>query len=137
MAGLVISLTLFSGSSERPITTSRSPNFLCNAFSSGIALRHGPHQVAQKSMSTNLPFRSGSFVSHFSTTRVGAFWLSNELAQSFFSAPKDAETENTQSSASEMVLFMIVTDRGLLAIGQGKSQAVWSPAFRRFGYSTA
>src|SRR6187455_533816 len=113
MVGSVIPLTLLSGSSERPITTSRSPNFLCNVLSSGIALRHGPHQVAQKSMSTNLPFRSGSFVSHFSTTRVGAFWLSNELAQSFFSAPEDAETENTQSSASEMVLFMIVTDRGL------------------------
>src|SRR3954468_7701456 len=66
-----------------------------------MALRHGGHQVAQKSINTNLPFVLGSAVSHFSTTNSGAFWPITDLAQSFLSsataeATKPAQTTNTK-----------------------------------------
>src|SRR5262245_39548402 len=100
-------LILCSGSSERPMTTSLSPNFLCSAFNSGIALRHGPHHVAQKSISTNLPLQSGARVSHFSASNFGAFWLRNELAQIFFSAPsaQKAEAVVTKQARARIVFI--------------------------------
>src|SRR5262249_16589060 len=87
-------------------TTSRSPNFLCNAFSSGIAFRQGPHQVAQKSINTNLPFRSGSCVSHFSTTSGGAFWFRKDFAPICFSPPNAAHEASTETQTSNNFSFI-------------------------------
>src|SRR6185295_17799001 len=64
-------------------TTSRSANLRCRELSLGIPAQHGPHQVAQKSISTILPRMLGCGVIQVSTTRSGAWRLMNDLANSF------------------------------------------------------
>src|SRR4029434_4794226 len=71
-----------------------------------MAFRHGPHHVAQKSMSTNLPLVSGCGVSHFSTTSSGPFSLITDLAQSFFSSAKAEHSNATKKPITRKGLFI-------------------------------
>ena len=82
ITGSFMAFTFSSFSLEMPTTTSWSLNCFWNSFSSGMALRQGPHHVAQKSTRMNLPSVSGCAVSHFSTVSAGAFSLRNDLAHS-------------------------------------------------------
>src|SRR5262249_62280115 len=63
----------------------RSARYVCcSSRISGIALRQGPPHVAQKSISTTLPVRSGLVVRTSSTTNSGAALPRTSFALSVF-----------------------------------------------------
>ena len=55
-----------------PTHTRSSANVCCNSFICGMAARQGPHQVAQKSITTVLFFMSGRLLTHWATENSGA-----------------------------------------------------------------
>src|SRR6185369_16873005 len=132
--GFLKLLTVSAGSSEIPMTTSLSPNFLWKAFNSGMAFRQGPHQVAQKSINTNLPLRSGSLESHFSTTNSGAFWFKIDLAQSCFSAAKAGSAAQRATRIKAILFFIVSIDESLHPCGECKGKL--RPLLRSFREAT-
>src|SRR5262245_33189852 len=79
--GSVMASISATGSEARPMTTSLSENLRCSALISGMFLRHGTLQGAQKYSKTYLPLRSGFSPIHLVPTSTGPGLPSKDFSE--------------------------------------------------------